>query len=158
MKSLLTLSLPSRGQHGEPGSPDAKFEEVRKFSKNQRSLASRRRRRDKRRKFNSLCRSNFRFVRTQLKLKNFSWKEIKSKMNCQRRDRRTGILYRGQSHSTKSGLAPSSKLTVSPSLSSPPISSKKSKSFLLGQFNVRSIKSLWKRLINELILHNYTKI
>ena len=84
-------SLPSRGQTGKPGSPDAKFEST-KFKKNQRSANSISWRRQKRRIFRKKCRQLHSSARREFR-KHYP-AEIKSKMASLRMDRRSSALDR----------------------------------------------------------------
>ena len=83
-------SIPSRGKAGEPGSPDAKFEFMRKFKKNQRSARSRELRIWKRSQHRRTSRSNFKLLRSLQH--GLSPAEIKLKLKVSRCARKSGAF------------------------------------------------------------------
>ena len=159
-------SLPSRGQTGKPGSPDAKFEST-KFKKNQRSVNSISWRRQKRRIFRRKCRRlHSSSARKELR-KHFP-SEIKSKMALLRKDRRSSALDRLSNEVLRTDeKSPTTDIPVpvvaSRDLQLPlpkikPLSSctlSPRSSTFLASFNCRTLTAQWRRyeLVNYCIIH-----
>ena len=85
-------SLPSRGETGKPGTPDAKLDSVQKFKKNQRSAEAREKRVDKRRHFRKSSRENLKLLRNSYIQQGLSLIEIRSKFKESRRVRKGGAF------------------------------------------------------------------
>ena len=85
-------SLPPRGIAGEPGSPNAKCDLMRKYKKNQRSAKSRRRRVVKRRDFRITSRVNLKVLRISFLQCGLTAAEIGLKLKDTRRVRKSGAF------------------------------------------------------------------
>ena len=158
-------SLPSRGQTGKPGSPDAKVEST-KFRKNQRSVNSISWRRQKRRIFRKRCSQLHLSARKELG-KHFP-SEIKSKMAVMRKDRRSSALDRLSREVPRTDeKSPTTDIPVpvvaSRELQLPllklklhRISIPSPRNFTyLASFNCRTLTAQWRRyeLVNYCIVH-----
>ena len=85
-------SLPSRGQTGNPGLPEAKFDDMQKLKKNRRSVEAWERRKSKRKTFRINSRANLKLLKNSYKQQGLSSVEIRSKHKESRRVRKSGVF------------------------------------------------------------------
>ena len=162
----ISISVPSRGQAGEPGSLDAKQKRDSYF-RNQRSLTAILKRRIKRKMFRNKCRYFKKSLRKQLSEQNMSSDEIKIKLQKLRKDRRSSARGRHLndslqrldknifiSNSNISNIDATRGYSVNNKLPRPLINPRNL--IYISTINTRTASSLWKlyELTNYCILHS----
>ena len=144
--------IPSRGETGEPGSPDAKFRYMRIYKKNQRSAQSRERRICKRKSHRLNSRANRKILR--LSLCGQSPAEIKSKFKESRSGRKSGAFKRPISLDEKSTVIVDGKIAQRGLIRTDAqkrIFFNARNSTFIGTYNTRTLKTKWRR--HELICY-----
>ena len=161
-------SLPSRGQTGKPGSPDAKVE-LTKFKKNQRSANSIRSRRKKRQILR--CRGRMLHLSAKRELRNRFPAEIKFKLASLRKDRRSSALDRLSNvlsgTKEKTPITADTPLLIEAPRDLEPLELLKIKKFnrpllsprrfqFIATFNCRTLTAIWRRyeLVNYCIINH----
>ena len=144
--------IPSSGETGEPGSPDAKFKFIRRYKKNQRSAQSRERRISKRHIHRSNSLINRKLLRSSLYGQTPAI--IKSKLKESRSVRKSGAFKRPISMCEKSTVKVDGKSAQRGLISSDAqerIFFNTRNSSFIGTYNTRSLKAKWRR--HELVCY-----
>ena len=148
-------SLPSRGQTGNPGLPEAKFDDMQKLKKNRRSVEAWERRKSKRKTFRINSRANLKLLKNSYKQQGLSSVEIRSKLKESRRVRKSGVFDPPRlvvdeklADSVNGKLAKRGRLQNS--LSNEVFFNTRHQS-VIGTFNTRTLTAKWRR--NELVCY-----